>query len=163
VLIHAGAGGVGLAAIQLARAAGAEVFATASAAKRGYLRGLGLSHVHDSRGLGFAAEILAATGGRGVDVVLNSLTGEGFIAASLSALASGGRFVEIAKRGVWSAETMAAARPDVVYHILAVDRLMAEEPDRVGSALRASTVSCEHGPRRFAIPPIGRLKSVRLT
>src|SRR6185437_7664330 len=111
-------------------------FATASAAKRGYLRGLGLSHVHDSRGLGFAAEILAATGGHGVDVVLNSLTGEGFIAASLSALASGGRFVEIAKRGVWSAETMAAARPDVVYHILAVDRLMAEEPDRVGSALR---------------------------
>src|SRR6185437_3167952 len=118
VLIHAGAGGVGLAAIQLARAAGAEVFATASAAKRSYLRGLGLSHVHDSRGLGFAAEILEATGGRGVDVVLNSLTGEGFIAASLSALASGGRFVEIAKRGVWSAETMAAARPDVVYHIL---------------------------------------------
>ena len=138
VLIHAGAGGVGLAAIQLAHAAGAEVFATASAAKRGYLRGLGVEHVHDSRSTGFAAEILAATGGRGVDVVLNSLTGEGFIAASLSALAPGGRFVEIAKRDIWSAETMSAARPDVVYHILAVDRLIVEEPDRIGSALRSA-------------------------
>ena len=138
VLVHAGAGGVGLAAIQLAHAAGAEVFATASAAKRGYLRGLGVEHVHDSRSTGFAAEILAATGGRGVDVVLNSLTGEGFIAASLSALAPGGRFVEIAKRDIWSAETMSAARPDVVYHILAVDRLIVEEPDRIGSALRSA-------------------------
>ena len=138
VLVHAGAGGVGLAAIQLAHAAGAEVFATASAAKRGYLRGLGVEHVHDSRSTGFAAEILAATGGRGVDVVLNSLTGEGFIAASLSALVPGGRFVEIAKRDIWSAGTMSAARPDVVYHILAVDRLIVEEPDRIGSALRSA-------------------------
>ena len=116
---------------------GAEVFVTASAAKRSYLRGLGVRHVHDSRSTGFAAEILAATGGRGIDVVLNSLTGEGFIAASLSALAPGGRFVEIAKRDIWSAETMAAARPDVVYHILAVDRLMVDEPERIGSVLRS--------------------------
>ena len=136
VLIHAGAGGVGLAAIQLARAIGAEPFVTASAGKRDTLRGLGLAHVYDSRSTRFAAEILAATGGRGVDVVLNSLTGEGFIAASLTATAPGGRFVEIAKRDIWSAEAMAAARPDVAYHVLAVDRLMAEAPERVGLELR---------------------------
>ena len=90
VLIHAGAGGVGLAAIQLARAAGAEVFATASARKRDYLRALGVEHVFDSRTTAFGGDILAATGGAGVDMVLNSLTGEGFIEASLSCLATGG-------------------------------------------------------------------------
>ena len=86
VLIHAGAGGVGLAAIQMAQAAGAEVFATASAPKQAYLRSLGVKHVFDSRQTKFGQEILEATGGRGVDVVLNSLTGEGFIEASLSCL-----------------------------------------------------------------------------
>ncbi|MDE3262171.1 MAG: beta-ketoacyl synthase N-terminal-like domain-containing protein [Acidobacteriota bacterium] len=86
VLVHAGAGGVGLAAIQWVQAAGAEVFATASAPKQGYLRSLGVEHVFDSRQTAFGEEILAATGGAGVDVVLNSLTGEGFIEASLSCL-----------------------------------------------------------------------------
>ena len=56
-------------------------------------------------------------------MVLNSLTGEGFIEASLSCLKPGGRFVEIAKRDIWSPEAMAAARPDVAYDILAVDQL----------------------------------------
>ena len=137
VLIHAGAGGVGLAAIQLAQDVGAEIFVTASAGKRAYLRGLGLHHVYDSRDTRFGSDILAATGGQGVDVVLNSLTSEGFIDASLSALSPGGRFIEIAKRDIWSPEAMASARPDVAYHILAVDRLMVDEPERVGLALRA--------------------------
>src|SRR5262249_37557080 len=66
VLIHAAAGGVGLAAVQLARARGAAVYATASAAKQGYLRGLGLEHVYDSRSTAFATQILADTGGAGV-------------------------------------------------------------------------------------------------
>ncbi len=89
VLIHAAAGGVGLAAVQLAQRAGAEVFATAgSAAKRAYLRELGVAHVLDSRTLAFAEEVKAATGGRGVDVVLNSLAGE-FIPASLAAAGAG--------------------------------------------------------------------------
>ena len=102
VLIHAGAGGVGLAAIQLAQAAGAEVFATASAPKQDYLRSLGVRHVFDSRSTSFGEEILEATGGEGVHVVLNSLTGEGFIDASLSCLAHGGRFVELARAGILS-------------------------------------------------------------
>ena len=136
VLVHAGAGGVGLAAIQLAQGLGAEVYATASAPKRGYLESLGVAHVFDSRSTGFAEDVLAATGGDGVDVVLNSLTGEGFIEASLSCLKQGGRFVEIGKRGIRSAEEMRAARPDVGYHVLALDRLVEQEPERAGRALR---------------------------
>ena len=89
VLIHAGAGGVGLAAIQLANAAGAKVFATASMPKQAYLRSLGVEHVFDSRQTAFGKEILEITDGAGVDVVLNCLTGEGFIDTSLSCLAKG--------------------------------------------------------------------------
>ncbi len=136
VLIHAGAGGVGLAAIQLAQAAGAEVFATASAPKRGYLRSLGVEHVFDSRSTTFGEQILAATGGEGVDVVLNSLTGEGFIDASLSCLAHGGRFVELARVGILTPEEMAAARSDVAYSILELDVLKEHRQAVAGDALR---------------------------
>ena len=136
VLIHAGAGGVGLAAIQLAQAAGAEVFATASARKRDYLRALGVAHVFDSRTTAFGGEILEATGGAGVDMVLNSLTGEGFIEASLSCHATGGRFVEMGRVDILSEDEMAALRPDVAYAILKIDVLKEEEPARAGEILR---------------------------
>ena len=136
VLIHAGAGGVGLAAIQLAQAAGAEVFATASAAKRAWLRALGVAHVFDSRQTKFGEEILEATDGAGVTVVLNSLTSEGFIDASLSCLAQGGRFVELARRDILSEEEMAAVRPDVAYDILELDVLKKTDPEWVGRVLR---------------------------
>ena len=136
VLIHAGAGGVGLAAIQLAQAAGAEVFATASAPKRAYLRSLGVEQVFDSRSTKFGEQILEATSGAGVDVVLNSLTGPGFIDASLSCLARGGRFVELARVDILSPDEMAAARPDVGYWILELDGLKERDPEQPGSALR---------------------------
>ena len=136
VLIHAGAGGVGLAAIQLAQAAGAEVFATASARKRDYLRSLGVEHVFDSRTTAFGEDILAATGGAGVDMVLNSLTGEGYIEASLSCLAQGGRFVEMGRVDILSEDEMAAVRPDVAYAILMIDVLKEEEPAKAGEILR---------------------------
>ncbi len=136
VLIHAGAGGVGLAAIQLAHATGAEVFATASARKRDYLRSLGVEHVFDSRQTAFGQEILEATDGSGVDVVLNSLTGEGFIEASLSCLTHGGRFVELARRDILSEEEMAAVRPDVDYHILELDTLKEHDPAWPGTSLK---------------------------
>ena len=139
VLIHAGTGGVGLAAIQLARAAGAEVFATASAPKRAYLRSLGVAHVFDSRRTTFGKEVLAATDGAGVDVVLNSLTGPGFIEASLECLARGGRFVELGARDIWSEETMSAARPDVDYTIVRLDVLKRSDPARAGAALGSVT------------------------
>jgi NADPH:quinone reductase-like Zn-dependent oxidoreductase/acyl carrier protein len=98
VLVHAGAGGVGMAAIALARHRGAEVFATASPPKWPVLRALGIpdDHIASSRSPEFADQIRATTGGRGVDVVLNALTGE-FVDASLSLLAPDGRFVEMGK------------------------------------------------------------------
>ena len=136
VLVHAGAGGVGLAAIQLAHAAGAEVFATASTPKQAYLRALGVAHVFDSRSTAFGAEVLEATGGAGVEVVLNSLTGEGFIDTSLSCLARGGRFVELARENIFSEEEMSAVRPDVAYTILKLDVLKEHDPAVPGDALR---------------------------
>ena len=137
VLIHAGAGGLGMAAIELAHAAGAQVIATASAPKRPFLRGIGVAHVFDSRTTAFGQQVLEATGGAGVDVIVNSLTGEGFIEASLSCLAQGGRFVEMARRDIWTEEQMAEARPDVSYSIIELDVLKKEEPARAGAILRS--------------------------
>ena len=98
ILIHSAAGGIGLAAIQLARKIGAEIFATAGTEeKRDYLRSIGIQHVMDSRSLKFVDEIMAATDGEGVDVVLNSLAGEA-IDAGMRALRPDGRFVELGKR-----------------------------------------------------------------
>ncbi|MEZ4729296.1 MAG: SDR family NAD(P)-dependent oxidoreductase [Caldilineaceae bacterium] len=128
VLIHAAAGGTGLAAVQIAQAVGAEVYATASPGKWATLRAMGVTHLYNSRTLDFADQILADTGGRGLDLVLNSLTGEGFIAKSLSTLAPGGRFLEIAKRDVWSAAEVAAFRADVRYHFVDLFTLIQREP-----------------------------------
>jgi myxalamid-type polyketide synthase MxaB len=75
---------------------------------------MGIAHVFDSRSLDFSAQILERTGGRGVDIALNSLAGE-FIGRTLDALAPGGRFVEIGKTDIWTADRMAAERPDVKY------------------------------------------------
>ena len=136
VLIHAAAGGVGHAAMQLADAAGLRVLATASAPKQEYLRSLGVQHVFDSRTTAFGAEILAATRGAGVAMVLNSLTGRGFIEASLSCLAAGGCFVEMGKRGIWSPERMEAMRPDIRYYVFRVRGIHARDPTRVPRVLR---------------------------
>ncbi|MEV5238431.1 SDR family NAD(P)-dependent oxidoreductase [Streptomyces cinnamoneus] len=100
VLVHGAAGGVGLAALQYARALGAEVIATAGTDfKRAFLRGLGVEHVLDSRTLDFAPRVEEITDGKGVDVVLNSLAGEA-LARSLELLRPGGRFVELGKRDI---------------------------------------------------------------
>ena len=157
VLIHAGAGGVGLAAIQLAQAAGAEVFTTASAPKREYLRSVGVEHVFDSRSTAFGQDILHATGGAGVDVVLNSLTGEGFIEASLACLAHGGRFVELARRDILTEDEMAALRPDVAYSILDLYTLKEQDPAKPGAALANVLARVETGelsPLRHTIWPM---------
>lgn len=101
VLIHAAAGGVGLAAVQLAVAAGLEVYGTASTpAKRELVRSFGARDVFDSRSLSFADDVMRATDGAGVDIVLNSLAGE-FIPASLRVIAEGGILVELGKTGEW--------------------------------------------------------------
>ncbi|MCB0933700.1 MAG: type I polyketide synthase [Mycobacterium sp.] len=97
VLIHSATGGVGQAAIAIARRAGAKIFATAgSEERRNLLRGMGIDHVYDSRSVAFAEQIRRDTDGQGVDIVLNSLTGAA-LEAGMGLLASGGRFVEIGK------------------------------------------------------------------
>ena len=101
ILIHSATGGTGLAAVQLARALGLEIFATAgSEDKRAYLRSLGIERVMDSRALAFADEILEATGGAGVDLVLNSLTGDA-IGKGFEVLSPFGRFLELGKRDIY--------------------------------------------------------------
>src|SRR5690606_33775004 len=101
VLIHAGAGGVGMAAIQIAHHLGADVIASAgSPMKRSLLATLGVKHVIDSRRSDFVEAIMEITGRRGVDVVLNSLAGEA-IPMGMNCLAEFGRFVEIGKRDIY--------------------------------------------------------------
>jgi myxalamid-type polyketide synthase MxaB len=114
VLIHAAAGGVGQAAVQIARQAGAEVLATASPPKWEFLKSLGIQYVMNSRTLEFAEEIMNLSQGEGVDIVFNSLNGE-FIDKSFEVLAQGGRFVEIGKIGIWSLEQVQRKRPNVSY------------------------------------------------
>lgn len=115
VLIHAAAGGVGQAAVRLAQAAGAEVYATASPHKWPVLQAQGVRHVMNSRTMEFADEIMRLTGGTGVDVVLNSLNKD-YIPAGIGVLARDGRFIELGKVGAWTPEQVSERRPDVTYH-----------------------------------------------
>ncbi len=131
VLIHAAAGGVGQAAVQIAMRLGAEIVATAgSPEKRAYLAEMGIPHVLDSRSLDFAEAVLHLTGGRGVDVVLNQLSGD-FIPASLRALADDGRFVELGKRDIWSAAQVAAIKPRAAYHVVDLAAVAAADPEHI--------------------------------
>jgi polyketide synthase 12 len=116
LLVHAGTGGVGMAAVALARHWGVEVFATASRGKWDTLRRMGLDqdHIADSRSLEFEGKFLSVTGGAGVDVVLNSLAGE-FVDASLRLLPGGGRFVEMGKTDIRDGRVIADAYPGVGY------------------------------------------------
>jgi NADPH:quinone reductase-like Zn-dependent oxidoreductase/acyl carrier protein len=138
VLIHAGAGGVGLAAIQWAQHVGAEIFATAgNDEKRAYLRALGVPHVLDSRSLSFADEIHRITHGEGVDVVLNSLSGD-FITASFGVLRDWGRFVEIGKRDYFENRPL-GTRPflrNLSFSLLDLRGLMMQSQERAGALLR---------------------------
>jgi NADPH:quinone reductase-like Zn-dependent oxidoreductase/NADP-dependent 3-hydroxy acid dehydrogenase YdfG len=145
VLIHAAAGGVGLAAVQIARRAGAEVFATAgSADKQAYLRSIGVAHVMSSRSADFAAEVMAATGGAGVDLVLNSLAGE-LAAASLSVLAPGGRFLEIGKTALLDAAARAALPSGTSYFPIDWGETAREEPALITGMLRQLMVALGAG------------------
>jgi acyl transferase domain-containing protein/NADPH:quinone reductase-like Zn-dependent oxidoreductase/acyl carrier protein len=145
VLIHAAAGGVGMAAVRLALRTGAEVFATAGAPwKRELVRRLGATHVLDSRSPVFAEEILAHTGQRGVDVVLNSLSGE-LIDASFRALARGGRFIEIGKRGIKEPAWVAALDRDIDYHIVDWGETAARDPELIGGLFARLVGELESG------------------
>ncbi|KAL4451846.1 hypothetical protein ABPG75_007508, partial [Micractinium tetrahymenae] len=156
VLVHATAGGVGLAAIQLIEALGGEVLATAgSPNKRALVRALGAQHVLGSRDTTFAAE-LAEVGG--ASVVLNSLTSAGMVAGSLATLSAGGRFVEISKRDIWSAARVAQDRPDVRYSLVAVDFL---PPPAVNATLSRLAADLSSGALRPLPHVVHGLAAVR--
>ena len=132
LLVHSAAGGVGIAAIQYAQRVGAEVFATASAPKHDFLRSLGVKHISTSRDPGlFKREMQGMVGDRGVDVVLNSLTSDGYIDATVSLVGKNGRFIEIGKRNIWSKEKMSEVRPDIFYETHSLNELLPSEPEPV--------------------------------
>jgi mycoketide-CoA synthase len=156
VAIHGAAGGVGTAAVQLARHAGAEVFATASPRKWDAVRALGVAdeRIASSRELDFRERFLEATGGAGVDVVLDSLARE-FVDASLELLPRGGRFVEMGKVDIRDPDEVAAAHPGVEYQ--AFDLLEAGA-DRIAAMLAELVELFERG---VLSPPPVRAWDVR--
>nr|BCN92179.1 modular polyketide synthase [Streptomyces sp.] len=143
LLVHSAAGGVGMAAVQLARHWGVEVHGTASHGKWDALRALGLddAHIASSRTLDFESAFRTASGGAGMDVVLNSLARE-FVDASLRLLGPGGRFVEMGKTDVRDAERVAADHPGVGYRAFDLGEA---GPERIGEMLAEVIALFEDG------------------
>ncbi len=150
VLVHAAAGGVGMAAVQLARWLGAEVLATASQGKWGALLRIGLSEsqIASSRDLEFKDRFLTSTKGGGVDVILNSLAGE-FVEASLELVCNGGRFLEMGKTDIRDPQEVAERHPGVLYR--AFD-LIEAGPERIQAMLVSLLELFEQG--AIELPPI---------
>ncbi len=145
VLIHAAAGGLGQAALRLAMAVGARVYATAgSAEKRAWLEAMGIERAMDSRKLDFADEILSATGGRGVDWVLNSLTGAA-IDRGFDCLAQGGVFVEVGKTDIRNPNAIALRHPGIDYRVYDLVAEFRQQPERIGRLLYALANRVESG------------------
>ena len=153
VLIHAAAGGVGQAAVQLAKLAGAEVYATASPRKWPLLGAQGVRHVMSSRTLDFSDEILRVTEGRGVDIVLNSLNKE-YVAAGVRCLGENGRFVELGKIGIWSKDQMRSERPDVNYHNFDLSEFTEEEFNRLNKQILQEVVASVESGDLAALPTV---------
>jgi amino acid adenylation domain-containing protein len=147
VLIHAAAGGVGLAAISISKQQGAEIFATAgSPEKRLYLHRQGVEHVFDSRSLAFAEHVMWKTGGNGVNVILNSLPGP-FLEKSLSVLAPGGRFLEIGKRDIY-ADThigLYTMRNNVAFYAIDLAKLDVDQPQSLRGEIEAVIAGLARG------------------
>ncbi|CAL8085106.1 unnamed protein product [Orchesella dallaii] len=128
VLIHTATGGVGLSAIEICKHVGCTIIATAgSKRKQNYLKSLGIQHIFHSRNTQYGDQILELTNGRGVDVVLNSLTSEGFKEATLKACGKGAKFVEMSKLNIWTNEEVRKLRRDVEYTIIDVSVLDVSE------------------------------------
>ena len=152
VLIHAASGGVGLAAMAVCRRAGARIFATAGTpAKRELVRSLGAELVMDSRSTGFAQEVLDATGGRGVDIILNSLAGEAQ-EASFPLVADNGCFVELGKSGLRQAGDYRTERGLMRYRPLDLVELGRDRPDLMAGIFRRAMRGCARG--ELALLPV---------
>ncbi|XP_071805669.1 uncharacterized protein [Asterias amurensis] len=137
VLIHSACGGVGLAAIQIARMRGAKIICTAGTEeKRSFLRNLGLDLVSDSRSSQFYDDVMQWTDGKGVNVILNSLSGK-LLQVGLSLLAPGGRFCEIGKRDILQGSSlpMSFFLENKVFHSCQLDILMRQFPEEVQSVM----------------------------
>ena len=162
VLIHSAAGGLGQAAVQLARRCGATVIATAGTPeKRAYLRAQGIADVFDSHSDEFAEQVLEATAGAGVDVVLNALSGSK-IAAGFRALRQGGAFLEVGKRDIWSVSEVEAVRPDVRYWAFDLGEVSRREPELIAQMLRevfAAFANGELSPLPSEIYPVSEAES----
>jgi len=133
VLIHAATGGVGSAAVQLAKLVGAEIFGTAgSPEKRTLLKSWGVQHVFDSRDLSFADAIRTGLGERGIDVVLNSLAGE-FVTRSLELVRPGGLFIELGKRDLLDPLEVLRRHGGVAYSAFDLAEVAEQSPDLIQS------------------------------
>jgi len=131
ILIHSAAGGVGLAAVQYAKHVGGEIYATAGTEeKRELLRSMEIRHVFNSRSLEWAEAVMNETGGRGVDVVLNSLSGEA-IPRGIGVLAAFGRFLELGKVDVYADAKVGlyGFRNNVTVSVIALDQLALQRPE----------------------------------
>ncbi len=152
VLIHSAMGGVGQAAIALARNVGAEIYATAgSESKRGELSELGASAAFDSHSEDWYEKLMTATAGQGVDVVLNSLAGR-HVHLCLQALRAGGWHCEIGKVDIYadSALGLRVFRKNLRFAALDLDRLMLDDP----MLSRQLSEACLDLLDRGAVPPI---------
>jgi acyl transferase domain-containing protein/acyl carrier protein/phospholipid N-methyltransferase len=150
ILVHAGAGGVGMAAIQIAHYLGAEVIATAgSPVKRTLLEKLGVKHVIDSRRSDFADAVMQLTNRRGVDVVLNALAAEA-IPMGLSCLADFGRFIEIGKRDIYqnSRIPLWPLRRNASFHVVAMDAVFSGDESLTRRMLEEISALVESGSLR---------------
>ena len=143
LLVHAAAGGVGIAAVQLAKHLGAEIFGTASPPKWGVLEEMGLDerHISSSRTLEFKESFLEETDGHGMNVVLDCLARE-FVDASLDLLVDGGRFIEMGKTDIRDPENVAANHPGVIYQAFDV---MEAGPERLQEMLGELLTLFERG------------------
>jgi len=162
VLIHSATGGVGHAAVQWARHVGAEIFATAGTPqKRAYLESLGFEHVSDSRSTRFVDDVRKWTNGEGVDVVLNSLSGD-LIDASFDLLRSHGRFIELGKRDYYANRSL-GLQPflrNLSFSLVDLLAMIAERPALVHDLFVATLAHVERGvftPMPITEVPIGRI------
>ena len=147
VLIHSGAGGVGLAAVQVALRAGAEVLATAGTPeRRDHLRAIGVTHAMDSRTIAWAEEVMRVTGGEGVNVVLNALAGEALV-RGVGVLRPYGRFVEIGKRDLVRNAPLGLApfARSIAFLSLHLDQLAEDRPHEMGALLRRVARELDEG------------------
>ena len=131
VLIHSAMGGVGQMAIQLVKATGASYYATAgNEQKRAKLRSMGALGVFDSHSLEWHRDLMEATGGKGVDIVLNSLAGQ-HLALCLDSLNPGGWHCEIGKVDIYANNSidMRILRKNLNFSAIDMDRLTLDDPE----------------------------------